>query len=442
MAFGSTDRRHFMQHASYGLGMSALGLPAANFFSKLHAAAGPTAGKKRDNKSMIVIWMNGGAAVKDFWDLKPGHANNWSETTKTAVSGIEINKLLPSIAAQMKHFAVIRSNTRTEGDHNRGTILTSTGRTPNPLSEWPSLGSMLSYLNKDAEVDLPSFISVGGANGARGPGFLGMKFAPFTVQNAGTPPENIKPPADVDMSRMARRANLFDALEGSFQGSTKAEKDAARAHAEVYEKALSLVVSKNKDVFSLTNDTDGKPMSAKLMESYGAAGTGAAAVGRGTLLARKLVETGASCVVVSSGFGWDMHGNIKAGFERQLPAMDKAIGGLMADLVDRGMNKDVVVTLLTEFDRTPRINAGAGRDHWPRTNSVLVGGGNIKGGQVYGSTNDAGDAIKDNPVNMNDLFATYFQALGIKPDTQVRDNLGRPGPISGDKAKAIAELVG
>ncbi|MCE9532401.1 MAG: DUF1501 domain-containing protein [Planctomycetes bacterium] len=434
-----TDRRHFMQHAA---GMGALGLPAFNFFSKLGAAAGPVATKKRDHKSMIIIWMNGGAAVKDFWDIKPGHANNWAETTKTAASGVEINKLLPKIAEQMKHFAIIRSNTRTEGDHNRGTILTATGRTPNPLSEWPSMGSMLSFLNKETEADLPSFIGVGGANGARGPGFLGMKFAPFNVQNAGTPPENIRPPQDVSTERMERRAGLFGRLEAGFQGSTKAEKDAARAHQEVYEKALSLVVSKNKDVFGLANDTGGKPMSTKLSDSYGATGTGASAVGRGALLARKLVEAGSSCVVVSSGFGWDMHNGIKAGFERQLPAMDKAIGGLMADLVDRGLNQEVVVTLLTEFDRTPRINQNAGRDHWPRTNSVLVGGGLIKGGQVYGSTNEAGDAIKDNPVNMNDLFATYFAALGIKPDTQVRDNLGRPGPIAGDKAKVIAELVG
>ena len=122
--------------------------------------------------------------------------------------------------------------------------------------------------------------------------------------------------------------------------------------------------------------------------------------------------------------------------------MDKAIAALVEDLVQRGLYKDVVITLLTEFDRTPRINQNGGRDHWPRTNSVLLGGGSIKGGQVYGSTNEAGDAIKDNPVSMNDLYATYFSAMGIKPDTQVRDNLGRPGPISGDKAKAVAELVG
>lgn len=420
------NRRQLIQHSA---GFAALGLPAFNFFSQLHAAAGPTVAKKRDHKSMIVIWMNGGAAVKDFWDLKPGNANNWATATKTAVSGIEINELLPKIAAQMKNLAIIRSNTRTEGDHNRGTILTSTGRTPNPLSEWPSLGSMLAYLQKDVEADLPSFISVGGANGARGPGFLGMKFAPFTVQQPGTPPENIKPPEGISEGRMERRANLFGRLESGFVASTKGEKDSAKAHQEVYEKALSLVVSKNKDVFTIGND----PMLSKYGQTQ---------VGRGCLLARKLVEAGASCVVVNSGMGWDDHGNIQNAFRTKLPQMDNAIGTLVEDLVQRGLWKDTVVTLLTEFDRTPRINQGAGRDHWPRTNSVLLGGGNIKGGQVYGSTNEGGDAIKDNPVNMNDLFATYFQAMGIKPDTQVRDNLGRPGPIAGEKAKAVAELVG
>ena len=348
---------------------------------------------------MIVIWMNGGAAVKDFWDLKPGHANNHSTATKTAVSGIEINELLPKIAAQMKNLAIIRSNTRTEGDHNRGTILTSTGRTPNPLSEWPSLGSMLAYLQKDADADLPSFISVGGANGARGPGFLGMKFAPFTVQNPGQAPENIRPPQDVTTERMERRANLFGRLEDGFQNSTKAEKDAARAHQEVYEKALSLVVSKNKEVFTIGND----PMASKY---------GTSAVGRGCLVARKLVEAGASCVVVNSGMGWDDHGNINNALRTKLPQMDTAIGTLVEDLVQRGLWKDTVVTLLTEFDRTPRINQNAGRDHWPRTNSVLLGGGNIKGGQVYGSTNEAGDAIKDNPVNMNRPVRDLLPGVG------------------------------
>src|SRR6516164_1467220 len=148
MRFGHPDRRHFMQHA---VGLGGLGLTGMSFFSQLHAAVGPTASKKRDHKSMIIIWMNGGAAVKDFWDLKPGHVNNFAKETKTAVSGISINELLPNVAKQMKNLAIIRSNTKTEGDHMRGTILTATGRTPNPLSEWPSLGSMLAYQHKDFE---------------------------------------------------------------------------------------------------------------------------------------------------------------------------------------------------------------------------------------------------------------------------------------------------
>jgi len=422
------NRRNFMQHTG---GMGALGLwGGSSFFSQLQAAVGPTVTKKRDHKSMIIIWMNGGAAVKDFWDLKPGHANNWGETTKTKASGIEINALLPKIAEQMKDLSIIRSNTKTEGDHNRGTILTSTGRAPSVLSEWPSMGSMLGYLNKDSDVDLPSFISVGGANGARGPGFLGMKFAPFTVQQPGQLPENIRPASGVTPEQMERRASIFSRLEEGFQNSTKVDKDAAKAHQEVYEKALSLVVSKNKDVFTIGAN---EPMAAEY---------GTSAIGKGCLLARKLVEAGTSCVVVNSGMGWDDHGNIKTAFNTKLPQFDAAVASLVKDLKQRGLYQDVVITMLTEFDRTPRINQNGGRDHWPRTNSVLLGGGNIKGGVVYGATNEAGDAIKDNPVPMADLYATYFAALGIKPDTQVRDNLGRPSGIAGDKAKVIAELVG
>src|SRR5205814_8021220 len=140
--------------------------------------------------------------------------------------------------------AIVRSYTRTEGDHNRGTILTSTGRAPSVLAPWPTLGSMLAFLQQEVESDLPSFISVGGANGAVGagvgPSFLGMKFAPFTVQNPGQPPENIRPPQDISGDRMERRANLFGRLESGFLANTKAEKDAAKAHQEVYEKAVSL----------------------------------------------------------------------------------------------------------------------------------------------------------------------------------------------------------
>jgi len=427
MPWGITDRRHFMTHIA---GAAAVASQTSLFFSNLLAAAGPTATTASKRKFKSIIWLNlpGGASMMDLWDNKPGHANNGdTKSMETAVSGIKINELLPTIAKEMKSLAIIRSLTKTEGDHNRGTVLTQTGRTPNPLVTYPSFPATFSWLNREYEADLPSFISIGGG-GSMGPGFLGNKFAAFTVQNPGAPPENIKPPTGVDEARMIRREKMFEGIESGFQ--TKAEKDAAKAHQELYEKAFSLVVSKNKEVFLL----DKEP--TKLKDDYGTSN-----FGKGMMLARRLVEAGAASVSVELG-GWDMHANIFTGLARQLPIVDKAIGTLVRDLRERGLLGEVAFALNTEFQRTPRINANTGRDHYPRTNSILIGGAGIKGGQVYGSTDAGCETVKENPVTMGDVFATLYTALGIKvEDSQYRDQLGRPSNIAGEKAKVIKELV-
>jgi uncharacterized protein (DUF1501 family) len=316
-----------------------------------------------------------------------------------------------------------------------------TGRVPNPLSEFPHIGSVLSYqYSLDVEamknMDLPAFISVGGGlPGGASPGFLGMKFANFTINQPGQMPENVEPPQSVK-EQMARRASLFEALEGTAKGSnlglkTNVPADAVQAHKDVYKKALDLVVSSRKEVFSLTSTKD-KADEAR----YGANG-----FGRGCLLARKLVEAGVACVQVSLG-GWDNHAgifNILA--NQRLPVLDKAMGSLVEDLAASGKLKDTVIVWMGEFGRTPRINQNGGRDHWPRSWSVVVGGGNLKGGIAYGSTDADGTSVKDNPVKIGDLYATLYAGLGMDPATQIRDNLGRPIAIAGEKATAIKDLV-
>ncbi len=142
--------------------------------------------------------------------------------------------------------------------------------------------------------------------------------------------------------------------------------------------------------------------------------------------------------------GWDNHANITNAIKGTGTNMgnggrlDKGMGGLVKDLVDRGMWKNTVVVWMGEFGRTPRINQGAGRDHWGRCWSVVLGGGAIKGGQVYGSTNADGTDIQDNKVTVGDLFATLYKGLGLDPATRIRDNLGRPGPLAdGEAIKAL-----
>jgi len=144
--------------------------------------------------------------------------------------------------------------------------------------------------------------------------------------------------------------------------------------------------------------------------------------------------------------GWDMHANIFNSIKGTGNNMgnggrlDKGMGALVKDLVDRGMWKNTVVLWMGEFGRTPRINQNTGRDHWARCWSVVVGGGAIKGGQAFGSTSADGMDIKENPVTIGDLFATVYKGLGLDPETKIRDNLGRPLPIA--DGKAIKDLVG
>jgi hypothetical protein len=427
--FGSPDRRHFMKHLA---GSAALAAPGLSFVTGLRAAA---ADLKKKNKSLIVLWMSGGPATIDIWDLKPGTATGGeSKTMKTAVNGIEISDLMPNTAKQMKNLSIIRSLKTSEGDHDRGTFLMNTGRKKDPLIEYPSIGSVLSfYQAMDVEAmkhaDIPSFISVSG--GRVGPGFLGMKYAGFNVQQPGSPPENVNPPGGINQMQMDRRKVLFEAVEGSMKTNVPA--DAAKAHKDVYDKAMNLVTSNRKKVFDLADEP------TALKEEYGTGN-----FGRGCLLARKLVEAGVAAVEVNLG-GWDMHQNIFTAMKTRQPELDKGMAALTRDLADRGKLKDTVILWMGDFGRTPKINQNAGRDHWPRCWSVVVGGGNIKGGQVYGSTNSDGTDIKDNPVDVLNLYATVYKALGIDPTPQqvadVRDNLGRPYYIAGDKPKWINELV-
>jgi uncharacterized protein (DUF1501 family) len=248
------------------------------------------------------------------------------------------------------------------------------------------------------------------------------------VQNAGAPPENVQPPQDVG-SRMERRKVLFDTLESSLK--TNVPTDAAQAHKDVYGKALQLVTSSRKEVFEFKSAKDTSDLAR-----YGNNG-----FGRGCLLARKLVEAGVACVEVTLG-GWDMHNGIFAALERQLPTLDNGMGSLVEDLTASGKIKDTVIVWMGEFGRTPRINQNGGRDHYPRAWSVVVGGGTLKGGVAHGSTDADGASPKDEPVKIGDLYATLYAGLGIDPAAQIRDNLGRPTAVAGDKANPIKTIVG
>ena len=286
---------------------------------------------------------------------------------------------------------------------------------------------------------LPGFIGVGGTAQRIGPGFLGMMNAPFTVQNAGQPPENIKAPASLgsdteSMERLRRRQRLFYSVEDTFAENSfphlrkpedrEAAGSAAQAHTSIYKKAFDLTVSPLRTVFEISTEP------TSVIDAYGGRMN---QFGMGCLLARKLVEKNVTCVEIDLG-GWDNHANIFNTIRTgNGPRLDKGMGNLVKELVERGKWKDTVVMWMGDFGRTPKINQNGGRDHWARCWSVVIGGGAIKGGQAYGSTSSEGMDIKDKPCTIGDLFATVYKGLGLDPTSQVRDNLGRPMAIADGK---------
>ena len=427
------NRRHFLKHVATA---SALAVPGMQFWQSLRAAAPKL---KKDNKSLIVLWMGGGPSTIDLWDLKPGEQTGGEfKPIKTPVSGMQISDILPTVASQMKHLSIVRSLVTNEGSHERGTVLMNTGRQPSPVVQYPHIGATSSSLLTPKELPLPGFIGVGGTAQRIGPGFLGMMYAPFSVQNAGQPPQNIRSPGlgneQETAERQRRRQRLFYAVEDNFsEGAfphlrTPAEREvagsAAQSHEAIYKKAFDLTISPLRTVFEVNREP------AKVIEAYGGQRNG---FGMGCLLARKLVEQGVTCVEVDLG-GWDNHANIFNALKTgNGPRLDKGMGALVKDLVDRGMWKNTVVLWMGEFGRTPRINQNTGRDHWARCWSVVVGGGALQGGQIFGATSKDGMDVQGDKATIGDLFATVFKGLGIDPSTKIRENLGRPLEIADGK---------
>ncbi|MEK7214468.1 MAG: DUF1501 domain-containing protein, partial [Chloroflexota bacterium] len=306
------NRRHFLTHVA---GTSALAIPGLEFIRNIQANAQEL---RRQNKSVIIMWMGGGPATIDIWDLKPGASTGGEfRPIATAASGVQISEHMPNTARQMDKLAIIRSLTTTEGDHMRGTQLMHSSYTPNPAIQFPAIGAVAAQqipkLAGYRDISLPNYITIGGG-GATGPGFLGMVHAPFTIQNPGSPPQNIRPqgvPGSPDelTARIQRRRRLWNLEEDAFlmsrvphltESTRNRFADASKAHNDVYQRAFSLVASSEGQVFNLTGE------SGNLMTEYGAAGTGANNFGRAAVVARRLVEAGVSAVEITLG-GWDTH---------------------------------------------------------------------------------------------------------------------------------------
>jgi uncharacterized protein (DUF1501 family) len=418
------SRRHFLEHAAAA---AMFAWPATSFAAALRKNA---ADLKRRHKAAILLWMGGGPATIDIWDLKPG-APTGGPFRPIGTSGSEqICEHLPLVGKQMHNLAIVRSMSTREADHNRGRYYMHTGYVPNPNVEHPGYGSVISHMlaeqTRQLNLEIPPFVAIGGSS--VGPGFLGMAHAPFVVGSDGQV-RNL-PGADkkqgVDADRLSQRMHMLAALERSFVKQERGQ--SAADHASVLDKTVSLMTSEQMAAFKIDQESEAT------RERYGKSG-----FGRGCLMARRLVEQGVPFVEVDLD-GWDTHSdNFKKLSETKLPELDKAMSALVTDLDERGLLANTAIIWMGEFGRTPRINGDAGRDHWARAWSVVLGGAGMKGGIAVGRTSADGTEVETEPYTSQDVMATVCKSLGISLETVFTSRSGRPMKIA-NSGKVISEL--
>ncbi len=397
-------RRNFLQHVSAGAALAG----SLNFRDLMSLQA---AELRKQGRSMILLWMQGGPSQFETFDPKPYSTNGGStEDIETAVPGIRIAKGWEQTAQMMQDLALVRSMTNREGAHRRATYQMHTGYIPSGSVKHPSLGANIAKEIADLDFELPAVVSVGPTLGA---GFLGVDYEPFIVTNPGRLPANVA--NAVSRRRYNRRLRLLGRLEEDF--AERGGKVVVDNHRRLYGKAASLVLSQNVKAFDFSDEP------TEVRQRYGDTN-----FGRGCLLARRLVEAGTTYVEVRSG-GWDTHQDNFNRVANLAGQVDPALAALVSDLKQRGQLQRTLVVWMGEFGRTPRVNPRTGRDHYPRVFNLALAGGGVKGGQVVGASTDDGTAVKDDPVTVADLFCTICHSLRVNPRSENISPLGRPMKI-------------
>ncbi len=439
------SRRQALQATGLGL----LGASASGWFPLL---AEELAADPQRRRHCVLLWMTGGPSQTDTFDMKPKHANGGEfKEIETNVPGLRFSEHLPGLAKQADKLAVIRGLSTKEGDHGRGTYLMRTGHPPMGPIQYPGIGSSLSKeLGRDDDA-MPNNVSISPYRAfnqaAFSPGFLGPKYAALTVgatdvfqaaqagQNddyAELRVDDLQPASNVDEKQVAGRVELWRTLQDSFLSTHQLESPVA--HNTVYERAMRLMNSEAARAFDLTEESD------KVREAYGRG-----RFGQGCLMARRLIEQGVGFVEVSLGtfgggaLGWDTHRdnfNIVKSLSAEL---DAGWSMLMKELDERGLLESTTILWMGEFGRTPKINRGTGRDHFPGAWTCVLAGGGIKGGQAYGKTSEDGTTVEDGKVDVGDVLASLCRAVGVSPDKQNISELGRPIRIA--EGRAIEDVL-
>ena len=435
------ERRSFLKTGVLGLA----GLALSDLLRREAKAAAAGREIAREN-SVIILWMRGGPSQHETWDPKPEAPLEYRGefgSTSTSVPGIQICDLLPMSARLMHKWSIIRSLHHADAGHSSADQICFTGypAAPEVAAEgagniMPSCGAIVAKQFGDKNRRLPAYVMIPKIVPGTGAAYLGSRCSPFETMadpakgGSFTVP-NLGFPSGISMQRLDGRRALLEGLDSLRREADR--RGQMQAMDEFEQRAWEMLSGKEaRDAF----DLDAEPRSVR--ERYGfipefKAPTpdrcGVPAWSQRFLLARRLVEAGVRLVTVDVRW-WDTHvqgfDTMRNGF---LPRWDRAFSALVEDLDQRGLLDSTMVVAWGEFGRTPKVNASAGRDHWPNVFSAAVAGGGIQGGRVVGSSDAKGAEPASNPKTPQDVLATIYRHLGIDTTAQYADHSGRPHPV-------------
>jgi uncharacterized protein (DUF1501 family) len=371
-------------------------------------------------KSVIHIFLPGGMAHQESFDPKPYAPIEYRGelgTVPTKIPGEVFCETLPQTAQIADKITVIRSMSHGEAAHERGTHNMFTGYRPSPALVYPSMGSVVSH-EYGPRNNLPPYVCIPNQpNEFAGTGYLSSSFAPFSLGSdpagQGFKVRDLSLAEGIDNARFERRRTALEAVNAYF--AQKEESDALGAMNTFYDRAYSLISSSEaREAFNI----EAEP--AAVRDEYGRN-----EAGQRMLLARRLVAAGVRLVSLTYG-GWDMHNQIFPSMKGQMPAFDQAFATLIRDLDRSGLLSETLVMVSSEFGRTPKVNGTAGRDHWPKVFSVVLAGGGIKPGFVYGASNAVASEPDRDEIGPADLATTVYYQMGIVADKELMAPGDRP----------------
>jgi uncharacterized protein (DUF1501 family) len=441
------SRRGFLKIGTLGLG----GLTLADAL-RARACGSGTRGASTPERSVILIWLDGGPPQHETYDPKPDAPEQFRGPLKaiaTALPGVQVSELLPNHARLLNKVSIIRSLHHDHGDHFAAAHWMLTGYHGSSArslpAQYPSAGSIVAKLKGPRKPGMPAYVglpnthSVGLVPGYHGAAYLGVGYNPFIADgdpnSEGYQVPNLALPSGVDALRLEGRRSLRGAFDHACRAADASGMMAGLDRFE--QEAFSLILGKRaREAFDLKHEDP------RLRDRYSRHQWGQSA-----LLARRLVERGVRFVTLTFS-GWDFHSSLERGMKHVLPILDATVGTLIEDLEVRGLLDSTIVVVMGEFGRTPRMNKTGvpgsdpvpGRDHWGKVMSVLVAGGGIARGRVVGSSNSRGEVPKDRPLQPQDLAVTLYQQLGIDPQTTFLNHAGQPIKI-GSNGEVIAELA-